>query len=214
MKENGMVSKRSFLILILSSAFLSNSYASLCSHLATQINQDVQRGNLNQDPPNWMNLSWLKKHLGPAQKGLIKDLTTYKWVCPESDGSYLSFVVNNGKIIRVSGMYNNDNGNGMFGAALNQTKNPSPSLPAVVVQTNDQASLVSDMNAPKPMMTPVSTQTPATSTANACNMISSQIISDSNQLMQGGPASSVQLPWMQPAWLTQKLGNPIITKVT
>jgi len=223
--NSNAMSLSKYLTFLLLSGFCLNANASTCAQLAVTINQDLKRSDIIQHPPAWMNITWLQKHLGPAQKTTNNERLTYKWVCPEEDSSYLSVVVDTkGKLIRVSGIYNDDNGNGMFGAVLNVTNTPkaSPQNSNQIVPNSIQANQISIPNLQfnvastlnpqgNQPASPNTSQTSTTATSNACNAVSSLIAADSAQFKT--TLSNQQLPWMQVNWLTQKLGNPVVTKV-
>ncbi len=96
--------------------------ASTCSYLANQINYDISRygSSIGNKQLPWMNLSWLKNHLGtPETERVSPNQLQYKWVCPEENDSYISVVIDNtGRMTTVDGVYSTDDGAGTLSVCL------------------------------------------------------------------------------------------------
>lgn len=190
--------------------------ASSCSELASALNRDIQKPSFIEHPPAWLNMISIQKRLGKPTIETINDRKVYRWKCAEDDNTYLRFVTDQtGKILHISGIYDDDSGSGMFGAAFvagasgNQimTQKTVKLTPNTMQQINQPSQSVPEQQSV------VSVQEASNNNqANACLSVYNQIDADIKQYQQNIPNEN--LPWMNISWLTKQLGNPVITSLT
>jgi hypothetical protein len=106
-----------WIIIISMISFLSEpSHAANCVNIVAKIgykiNSIFDSNQLNKSP--WMNISWLKQHLGNAKpQSKPNQNFEYKWQC-DRDNYLIAETDNASNLIQLSGKYNSDQGEGTF----------------------------------------------------------------------------------------------------
>lgn len=219
-----------------------HAFASECDRITNTIHNFTQLPATERATahPSWMNFTWLKRNLGKPQEERSNNRVIYKWRCSEDGSSYLNLVTDmQGNVISVSGVYNSDEGSGMFygslrkpnsdspGAAQTQVKPQAPSQnqPQAAPQAAPQMSALPHPTPHLPTQlpeTPIAarstipiTQAPNVSTKPGRKMSCLQILNQINadNAKYHFEINKQALPWMKLEWLMSQLGKPVLSPV-
>ena len=111
------------LILMAAFSLPTVALASACLDVQNQIYSDIQKYPLTINDKNvaWKNLSWIEAKLGPGKKDVLPDnKVQYTWKCDDESAIPFKVTANNNLVTFVSGVYNLDEGSGVFSKTLYQ----------------------------------------------------------------------------------------------
>ncbi len=111
-----------YLIILAIFSVPSIALASACMEVQNQIYSDIQKYPLtiSDKKVDWKNLSWIEAKLGQGKKDVLNgNAVQYTWQCDDESPIAFKVTANNNTVTFVSGVYNLDEGSGIFSKTLN-----------------------------------------------------------------------------------------------